>query len=371
MTNEREVRKERNFWGKESEVIYENGRKVGEIRPEERGGLFGIGAETVKVEYSADGKEVGYTKQEERGGFLEIGTEKANVRYDSRGNEVGYSRIEERGGILGVGADHVRVEYDKNGNELGRTTWEKRGGLLGIGGERVRVTRSNAATWKGPSESSEGIGALVGIIGVIVGGLIVFGLYTQHGINTAVRHEPTPHGTRLYNVVASPVPSGEIYTEVGTAPTPPGTSFTDFDDSNYIAVDPPVLPETIAAFIGSRGLRIPAFLSKYCSFDFTSGGSPFVVQADLDGDGHLDYVITAENNERRTTTIAFLASGQVHVLKGWEYISEIKARGPIQAWEGRVNVQHDSFEGFACEASSMIFIYNAATSRIDGYWNSF
>ena len=141
MSEEREVRKETDFWGNEKEVIYENDRKVGEVKTEERSGFFGIGGESVKVEYDTSGSEVSYSKQEERGGFLGIGAEQVEVRYDSSNKEIGHSRVEERGGFFGIGGHHARVEYDNDQNEISQTNTERRGHFLGIGGERVRVTR--------------------------------------------------------------------------------------------------------------------------------------------------------------------------------------------------------------------------------------
>ena len=156
MPKEKEVRKETDFWGNEREFIYENDRKVGEIKTEERGGVFGMfGGEPVKVECDNTGKEISYTKQEERGGFLGIGAEPTEVRYDSSDKEIGHSRVEERGGLLGIGGHHVRVEYDENGNEVSQTNTERRGGFLGIGSSRVRVTRySTTKTNAAPGEAS-------------------------------------------------------------------------------------------------------------------------------------------------------------------------------------------------------------------------
>lgn len=143
MSEEREVRIETDFWGNEKEVIYESGEKVGEYKFEDRGGVFGIGGERVKVEVNTHGDEVGYTRQEERGGFFGIGAENVEVKYNSRNEEVGYSRVEERGGFLGIGTHHKRVGYDTKDNEVSQTNWEKRGGFLGIGQESIRVTHFN------------------------------------------------------------------------------------------------------------------------------------------------------------------------------------------------------------------------------------
>jgi hypothetical protein len=141
MSNEREVRKERDFWGNEKEVVYDKGERVGEVKTEERGGFLGFGGETVRVEYDRSGVETSYTKQEERGGILGFGSETQEVRYDTSDKEIGHSRVESRGGFLGVGDHHVRVEYDNDNRELSQTNHERRGDFLGFGGERVRVTR--------------------------------------------------------------------------------------------------------------------------------------------------------------------------------------------------------------------------------------
>lgn len=141
MSEHREVRRETDFWGNDKEVIYEDNRRVGELRVEERGGFCGIGGERVKVEYDNNGREAFHSRQEERGGILGIGAENVEVRYDSSGNKISHSRVEERGGFLGFGAHHVRVEYDNCLTEISQTNTESRGGLLGFGGERVRVTR--------------------------------------------------------------------------------------------------------------------------------------------------------------------------------------------------------------------------------------
>ncbi|AXS39801.1 hypothetical protein [Breoghania sp. L-A4] len=141
MSDERVTKKEKDFWGNEREVVYENDRKVGEIRSEERGGFFGFGAETVRVERDTSGNEVGYSKTEERGGFFGFGAEPTQVNYDTSDNETGTSRVEERGGFFGLGTEHVRVHRDKDGNEEAVSKWEDRGGAFGFGAERVRVTR--------------------------------------------------------------------------------------------------------------------------------------------------------------------------------------------------------------------------------------
>lgn len=150
---DREYRKETDFWGNEKEVIYRDGERIGEIRTEERGGIFGFGSDSVKVEIDNDGNDVSYVKQEDRGGFLGLGAETQEVRYDAEHNEIGHSRIEERGGLLGLGVQQRRVEYDNEGNELSEFRYERRGGILGIGSERVKIAHRSEFVVSSPSLS--------------------------------------------------------------------------------------------------------------------------------------------------------------------------------------------------------------------------
>lgn len=143
MGDEQETRKETDFWGNEKEVVYKNGERTGEIHTEERGGFFGLGAETVRVETDNSGKETSYSKTESRGGVFGVGGEPTEVYYTPEGKETGTSRVEERGGIFGVGSEHIRIERNVDGEEIGQTRWEKRRGFLGLGGEWVKVARSN------------------------------------------------------------------------------------------------------------------------------------------------------------------------------------------------------------------------------------
>lgn len=153
MKEEREVRKETGWLGNEIEVIYENGRRVGEVRTEEHGGFLGMGAHDVRVEFDNDMQVTSYVEREVRGGSLGIGTEEHEIRRDSSGVEIGHSRVESKGGLLGMGEHHVRVEYDNEHREISQSSFEKRGGLLGVGSESVRVTRHS-----GP-ESTHGFGS--------------------------------------------------------------------------------------------------------------------------------------------------------------------------------------------------------------------
>jgi hypothetical protein len=187
MTDEREVRKETDFWGNEREVVYENDKRVGEITTEERGGIFGFFSEPVKVERDNDGKEVSYTKNEERGGFFGFGAQETQVRYDPDDREIGQSRVEERGGFLGHFTHHVRIERDNAGEEVSQTHTERRGTFFGFGGDRRRVTtfspprtgvQNNKETYgssgggSGGSFGEAGSG-LAGFVGLLFAFLIV------------------------------------------------------------------------------------------------------------------------------------------------------------------------------------------------------
>lgn len=174
MASERETRTERDFWGIEREYIYEDGKRVGEYKFEDRGGILGFGDERQRVEYDLDGREVGYSRQERRGGFLGFGEEDVEADYDRDGNRAGYSRVEERGGFLGIGTRHERIGYDENDNEVSSTHWERRGGILGIGERRARVTRFSDQRAQGgvdyatPSSESSDLGDALAKLVVIV-----------------------------------------------------------------------------------------------------------------------------------------------------------------------------------------------------------
>jgi uncharacterized protein YraI len=254
MADEREIRKETGFWGGEKEVIYENGQKVGEIKSEERGGFFGIGGDTVKVEYNTNGDEVGYTKQEERGGFFGIGTEKVHVRYDAHGEEVGQSRVEEKGGFLGIGAHHVRIEYDTDGNEVSQSNWEKRGGFLGIGEERVRVTRYKDGKpptvvvdtgGGGSSSESNYPGAAVVIVLIIIGALWWFGSNPKSN-----KSDTTP------NVVSTSSQTETLYVNALqlNLRAGPGTSYEQIAKLN--ANDTVTILETISSSDGGVWVKV-------------------------------------------------------------------------------------------------------------------
>ncbi len=188
MTDEKEVRKETDFWGNEREIVYENEKRVGEITTEERGGFLGLFSEPVKVERDNDGREVSYTKNEERGGIFGLGATETQVRYDPDDREIGQSRVEERGGFLGLFTHHVRVERDNTGEEVSQTHTERRGTFLGLGGDRRRVTtfspprpgEQNNKETNGSSggdvsggSSGEAGGGLAGFVGLFFVFLIV------------------------------------------------------------------------------------------------------------------------------------------------------------------------------------------------------
>lgn len=155
VANEREVRKETTWLGEEKEVIYEEGKKVGEVKSEKRGGFLGIGAETVRVERDNNGRQVTYEREENRGGFFGVGSTPTQVKYGPDGNVKSFSQIETRGSVFGIGGNDVRIERDADGSEIGQVRWERRGGFLGLGGERVRVsTRTEQASRSNTNSST-------------------------------------------------------------------------------------------------------------------------------------------------------------------------------------------------------------------------
>jgi hypothetical protein len=177
MASERETRTETDFWGNEHQYIYENGKRVGEYKIEDRGGFLGIGDESQKVEYDSDDKEVGYSRQERRGGFLGIGDEEVEAGYERDGRRSGYSRVEERGGILGIGSHHARIGYDEDGNEVSSTQRERRGGILGVGERHARVTsyteHGRRTRSDHDSSSADGSGWEEALGKIVVGGLVI------------------------------------------------------------------------------------------------------------------------------------------------------------------------------------------------------
>jgi murein DD-endopeptidase MepM/ murein hydrolase activator NlpD len=142
------------------------------------------------------------------------------------------------------------------------------------------------------------------------------------------------------------------------------------DSNEDIRVASPVLPESIASFIASRGLRMPVTISKYCGFDFKTGGNPFFISGDFDGDGRLDYAIDVEEKTTNVGRIfVFLGNGRIHELQGWEYIYTDKDRGTFQTFDGiNVNQKYDSIGGVACEKSSVVYVYNKTKNGFDEFF---
>lgn len=197
MSEERITKTETDFWGNEREVVYENGRKVGEVNIERRGSFFGIGGEDVRVERDNSGNEVNHTKSEMRGSFFGLGGERVDVTYDPNESEIGTSRLEQRGGLFGFGAERVRVHRDNEGNENAETRRETRGGFFGFGGERVRVTKPSAEyrtgraherpaheAWSGGGVGGGGVGggsiagAGWGLAALLVGAIVTLAYFT-------------------------------------------------------------------------------------------------------------------------------------------------------------------------------------------------
>jgi hypothetical protein len=139
-----------------------------------------------------------------------------------------------------------------------------------------------------------------------------------------------------------------------------------------IRVASPALPEAISDFIISRGLRMPASISKYCGFDFKTGGNPFFVAGDFDGDGRPDYAIDVEEKNHVDKIFVFLGNGRIHELGGWEYIYTDKRRGIIQSpfEENVINLKYDSIGGVNCEQSSGVYVYNETKNGFDIFWIS-
>lgn len=152
-----------------------------------------------------------------------------------------------------------------------------------------------------------------------------------------------------------------------TSKSPPNVQASGNDE---LLVASPVLPERIASYIASHGLKIPTSISKYCGFDFNKGGNPFFVAGDFDGDGKLDYAVDVEVDQYNSKILIFLGNGQIHELGGWEFIMINKTRGTIQTMDGPVNLRYDSLRGIRCESSSVLYVYNKAKSRFDKFFTS-
>jgi len=97
-----EIRKEKDWWGDEKEVIYEDGHKVGETRNQET--LAGFGP-TVKRTYDNDGKRLIETRREETLGGFGPTVERT---CDTKGRRISETRREQ---TLGGFGPTVKREY--------------------------------------------------------------------------------------------------------------------------------------------------------------------------------------------------------------------------------------------------------------------
>ena len=126
----KEIKKETDWLGREKDVIYEGGQKVGETRHETT--LFG---NPVDRTYDNDGNRVSETRHE----TTLFGTSK-EVTYDTHGNKISETRYEE--GIFGGKRGVIR----ESGRKIGELKTEKglfgrRKQVLHESGEDVDLTR--------------------------------------------------------------------------------------------------------------------------------------------------------------------------------------------------------------------------------------
>lgn len=144
----REIRKEKDWWGDEKEVVYEDGHKVGEIRAEETLGGFGP---TVKREYGNDGKRVSETRREETlGGF---GPTVDRTYVD--GKRISETRREKTLGGFGPTVERTYVD----GKRISETRYVKTLGGLGPTVKReYLVRRPGPQTQQGSGATSSDSG---------------------------------------------------------------------------------------------------------------------------------------------------------------------------------------------------------------------
>lgn len=142
----KEIRKEPDFWGNFREVIYVDGKKVGEIR-EEKTPILG---EPIKVEYDNENKKVSETRTD----------------YTWRGEEVertyiGGRRVtetrHEKTAILGEPVDRT---YARDGSLISEMRYELT--PLGVPIKRISMVKRSAAGAKRDSAESEPDGSSAG-----------------------------------------------------------------------------------------------------------------------------------------------------------------------------------------------------------------
>ena len=140
-----------------------------------------------------------------------------------------------------------------------------------------------------------------------------------------------------------------------------------------ITVAPPPLPPTVANFLASNGLRIPATISKYCespNFHFSRENHPYFVQGDFDGDGETDYAVDVEVSDRRWDIFVLFGNGNIQKLDGWDFISLNTERGTLQTMDGPVQLEHDSISGIRCESSAVLYVFDAQKNQFGKFFTS-
>jgi hypothetical protein len=139
----KEIKKETDWLGREKDVIYEGGTKVGETRHETT-----FWGNPIDKTYDAHGNSVSETRHE----TSLFGTSK-EVTYDTHGSKVSETKYEE--GIFG---GKKGVIYDTHGNKIGELKTEKgffggRKQVLHESGEDVDLTRR--VTREKPTKTEE------------------------------------------------------------------------------------------------------------------------------------------------------------------------------------------------------------------------
>ena len=168
--------------------------------------------------------------------------------------------------------------------------------------------------------------------------------------------------------LATPAPPSQVPSAAQTIWAASASTGGYISGKDDLPVASPHLPDNIASFLNSRGLRIPKVINKYCGVQ--PGEHPFFVQGDFDGDGRTDYAVEAWDDKNSGNNFVFFADGKIIQLDAWEYIGVNKARGTINTMDGQANLEFDSLAGVRCESSSVLYVYNRSTSRFDKFFTS-
>ena len=168
--------------------------------------------------------------------------------------------------------------------------------------------------------------------------------------------------------LTTPAPSSQVPSAAQSIVAASASAGGNISGKDDLPVASPHLPDNIASFLNSRGLRIPTVINKYCGVQ--SGEHPFFVQGDFDGDGRTDYAVEAWDDKNNGNNFVFFADGKIIQLDAWEYIHVNKARGTINTMEGQVHLAFDSLGGIKCESSSVLYVYNRSTNRFDKFFTS-